>query len=267
MSVAFVTGSAMASLQGTAKLGLRRFGVPPGGPFDRESAMLANALVGNPLDAAVWEWALVAPVIEASEGGLIATVGSTADVLEPLSANQRLDLAAPAKCRAYLAFRPDLKTAQNSKLRLADEPISQSFGPLRILPGPQQDIFDAAGFASALFRVDLASDRKGIRLILVAGEPPAVEEEIASEPACFGAIQVTPDGTPLILGPDGPTLGGYPKIGVVCEADLDRLAQLRPNDEVRFEWISPDVARELRVRRSEILRRRLAGLASRLGSS
>ena len=56
--------------------------------------------------------------------------------------------------------------------------------------------------------------------------------ELPSEPTLPGAIQVPPDGQPIVLGPDAPVTGGYPVIAVVREADLDRLAQLRPGDRV-----------------------------------
>jgi allophanate hydrolase subunit 2 len=78
---------------------------------------------------------------------------------------------------------------------------------------------------------DQRSDRVGVRL---SGVPLTPVPEILSEPACLGAIQVTNDGSPIVLGPDGPTLGGYPKLAVVVGSHLDRIAQLRPGDTVRF---------------------------------
>jgi allophanate hydrolase subunit 2 len=85
-------------------------------------------------------------------------------------------------------------------------------------------------------------DRVGIRL---DGHRSAHTVELPSEPACVGCIQITPDGTPIILGPDGPTIGGYPKAAVVISADLDRLGQLRPGQNVEFEAVSLDEARRL----------------------
>ncbi|TAJ28032.1 MAG: allophanate hydrolase subunit 2 family protein, partial [Bosea sp. (in: a-proteobacteria)] len=58
--------------------------------------------------------------------------------------------------------------------------------------------------------------------------------ELASEPVVTGALQVPPDGHPVLLGPDRPTTGGYPVIGVVIDDDVDRAAQFRPGDQVRF---------------------------------
>ena len=51
---------------------------------------------------------------------------------------------------------------------------------------------------------------------------------LASEPAIPGAIQIPPSGGPIVLGPDGPTIGGYPKVAVVIDADLDRLGRAGP---------------------------------------
>jgi allophanate hydrolase subunit 2 len=71
------------------------------------------------------------------------------------------------------------------------------------------------------------------------------EIELPSEPSTPGTIQVTPGGDPIILGPDGPTIGGYPKIGFVVQADLGRGGQLRPGDPVRLEEVTLAEARGL----------------------
>jgi allophanate hydrolase subunit 2 len=49
-----------------------------------------------------------------------------------------------------------------------------------------------------------------------------------------GAIQVPPSGLPIVLFRDAPVTGGYPVIGVLPAGELDRLAQLRPGDELRL---------------------------------
>jgi allophanate hydrolase subunit 2 len=60
-----------------------------------------------------------------------------------------------------------------------------------------------------------------------------------------GALQVPPDGQPIVLGWDGPVTGGYPVIAGVIAADWPRLAQLKPGDAVRFATIEKEAAREL----------------------
>jgi allophanate hydrolase subunit 2 len=75
------------------------------------------------------------------------------------------------------------------------------------------------------------ADRVGVRL-----DGPALrrrrERELPSEPMLPGAVQVPPDGRPIVFGPDGPVTGGYPVIAVVD--NLDRVAQLRPGDALTF---------------------------------
>ena len=118
--------------------------------------------------------------------------------------------------------------------------------PLRVVCGPQAGQFDDAGLAAffgARFRVTAASDRRGLRLT-----GPAVTHapvEILSQGVLAGAVQVPPDGQPIILGWDGPVTGGYPVIAAVISADLPRIAQLRPGDGLGFSTIEVDVARSL----------------------
>ena len=75
-------------------------------------------------------------------------------------------------------------------------------------------------------------DRVGYRL-----QGPALEarpDQIISEPVLPGSIQVPAGGQPIVTMPDGPTIGGYPKLGLVDPADLPRLAQCRPGQRLRF---------------------------------
>jgi len=108
--------------------------------------------------------------------------------------------------------------------------------PIRVTRGPQWDRFDEAARRALLesrFRISASSDRMGYRL-----EGPAIVPSQAatlpSEAACPGAIQIPDGGAPIVLMPDGPTVGGYPKIAVVMRADLRCLAQYLPGREVRF---------------------------------
>ncbi len=118
--------------------------------------------------------------------------------------------------------------------------------PLRVVAGPQAGQFGDAGLAAFFggrFRVTAASDRRGLRLSGPAVTHAAVE--LLSQGVLPGAVQVPPDGQPIILGWDGPVTGGYPVIAAVISADLPRMAQLRPGDRVGFSTIEVDVARSL----------------------
>jgi antagonist of KipI len=50
-----------------------------------------------------------------------------------------------------------------------------------------------------------------------------------------GAVQLPPDGWPVVLGPDHGTVGGYPVVAVVCRSSFPSCGQLRPGDRVHFE--------------------------------
>jgi 5-oxoprolinase (ATP-hydrolysing) subunit C len=67
--------------------------------------------------------------------------------------------------------------------------------------------------------------------------------EIVSHPLVPGAVQLPADGRPIVMLVDGPTIGGYPVLGVVPTVDLPRLGQLRPGDEIGFRAETPEAAR------------------------
>lgn len=105
---------------------------------------------------------------------------------------------------------------------------------LRLLPGPHPEWFDARAtrvLAGATWVVQPDSNRVGLRLW--GGTPlPRAPGELASEGTLLGAVQVPPDGQPVVLLHDHGTTGGYPVVGVVEPADLVACAQLRPGDTV-----------------------------------
>lgn len=107
---------------------------------------------------------------------------------------------------------------------------------LGVTRGAQQDWFGAEAwerFFAGVYVVSEQSDRAGLRL---KGEPvrPHEATELLTEGIPLGAIQVPQDGQPIILFIDQQTTGGYPKIANVIAADMHRVGQLRPRDEVRF---------------------------------
>jgi antagonist of KipI len=71
------------------------------------------------------------------------------------------------------------------------------------------------------------------------------DRELVSEPVCPGTVQVTGDGQCIVLGVDGQTIGGYPKVAQVVTADLDKLGRLRPGEAVRFRRVGLDEAEGL----------------------
>ena len=125
---------------------------------------------------------------------------------------------------------------------------------LRAIPGPQWDRFEAETrerFFAARFLVDRASDRNGYRLTGPAISPREAAT-LPSEAACPGAVQIPDNGQPIVLMPDGPTVGGYPKIAVVHRWDLARLAQLQPGAGVRFQQVRLEAVRAGLRREAEV---------------
>lgn len=109
---------------------------------------------------------------------------------------------------------------------------------LRVVRGPRDDWAVAAEqLVAQQWRVSAASDRVGTRLEGVPLQLADPGRQLPSEGAMRGAIQLPPDGLPVVFGPDHPVTGGYPVIGVVVEKDTDRLAQLRPGEALGFTWV------------------------------
>ena len=119
-------------------------------------------------------------------------------------------------------------------------PITDDVLELRVVPGPRDDWFtEPDRLVHEEWTATDRSDRVGMRL---TGRPLHIrrpDRQLPSEGATRGAIQVPPNGLPVILGPDHPVTGGYPVIGVVADGDIDGVAQIRPGQRVRFHWSRP----------------------------
>jgi antagonist of KipI len=113
---------------------------------------------------------------------------------------------------------------------------------LRLVDGPQADWFDADALMHRTFSITPASNRMGLRLSSKPLRLP--ERELVSEPVCPGTVQVTRDGQCIILGVDGQTIGGYPKIAQVISTDIDALGQLRPGQSIRFQRVPLEEAED-----------------------
>jgi biotin-dependent carboxylase-like uncharacterized protein len=271
--IEIVTPGPLATVQDAGRFGYAALGVSRTGAFDRGALRLANRLVGNPDDAAAIETTLGGLQVRVIKPVTIVLTGAICpgapDWGAPLSlaAGAVVRLGTPASgLRSYLAVRggiavepllgsrstDTLSGIGPAPLRAGDrlpvgeaadefvpasaaEPSRPTALPIRF--GPRDDWFTPGArdlLVSTGWTVRAESNRIGIRL---AG--PALgrarEGELASEPTLPGAIQVPPDGRPILFGPDAPVTGGYPVIAVVT--DLDPAAQLRPGDVVRFRSV------------------------------
>lgn len=265
----------------------RSLGVPVGGAADRFALAIGNALVGNPPDAAGLEISLNGPTLTSdSEAACVLygapfemTIdGSAHDVGKTFTLHRGEELRIGGTfsgMRAYLCVSGGLQTPLVLGSRSSLEPLragaelpcqagvihvrhfrhdfAWNAEPrlLRVVDGGQADWFRRDELYSQSFAVTPASNRMGLRLRGAALTMP--ERELESEPVCPGSVQVTRDGQCIVLGVDGQTIGGYPKIAQVISADLDKLAQLRPGETIRFERVALETAEALyRAKQSEL---------------
>lgn len=113
---------------------------------------------------------------------------------------------------------------------------------VQVSPGPHVGRFAEGALeqlVATTWHVSPRSDRVGVRLdgpgILRAGDTATAPPAIAlPAPMVRGAIQITTDGTPIILGPDHPVTGGYPVLAVVSRASQSMLARLRAKRRIHF---------------------------------
>jgi antagonist of KipI len=268
--------------------GSRSLGVPVGGAADRFALALGNALVGNPPDTAALEMSLTGPTLQSDGDCACVLCGAPfsltcgqrrliAGTTFLLRAGEELHIGGtPEGMRAYLCVRGGLQEPVVLGSRSGLEPLaagaelscppgtihSRFVRPewtwnreprvLRVLDGAQATWFRGEMFHSQEFTVTPASNRMGLRL---QGEPlelPA--RELLSEPVCPGTVQVTRDGQCIVLGVDGQTIGGYPKIAQVIAADVDKLGQLRPGDCIRFRRVSLEEAESIYQKKQAELR-------------
>ncbi|MFF3939749.1 5-oxoprolinase subunit C family protein [Streptomyces phaeofaciens] len=159
--------------------------------------------------------------------------------VEPVLGSRSTDLLSglgpvPLAHGAVLPLGPE--PARHTRVDVAPQPAPPAELVLRVTLGPRDDWFTAAAvhaFTARAYRVSPASNRIGLRT-----EGPALERaltgELASEGMVLGAVQVPPDGRPVVFLADHPTTGGYPVIGIVRPADLAAAAQAVPGTPVRF---------------------------------
>ncbi len=261
------------------RAGSRSLGVPVGGAADRFALAIGNALVGNLPNAPALEISLAGPTVQADCELACVVYGApfelssdrqtlTAGTTFTLQPAEKLCIGGTAEgMRAYLCVRGGFLVAPvlgsssgleplqaGVELRCPASRISARFvhstfrwnrepRALRVLDGPQAAWCCSEEFYAQKFKVSPASNRMGLRL---RGRPLGLaDRELISEPVCPGSVQVTRDGQCVILGVDGQTIGGYPKIAQVIHADLDKLGQLRPDERIHFVRVNLEEAEAL----------------------
>ncbi|WP_133916301.1 biotin-dependent carboxyltransferase family protein [Streptomyces sp. NBC_00582] len=172
--------------------------------------------------------------------GLRSYVGVSGGVtVEPVLGSRSTDLLSglgpePLTDGTVLPLGPE--PAAHARVDVAPQAAPPAELVLRVTLGPRDDWFSPEAvrvFTTRAYRVSPASNRIGLRTAGPTLER-AVHGELASEGMVLGAVQVPPDGQPVVFLADHPTTGGYPVIGVVRTADLPSAAQAVPGTPVRF---------------------------------
>ncbi|QDT69781.1 KipI antagonist [Planctomycetes bacterium MalM25] len=272
-----ISPGVQTTVQGLGRFGQQHLGVGPGGAMDTRSLRLANLLVGNDQAAPAIEATLVGPVLECLEAVTVGVAGAlpsarrlrfnegqqidlrqltggaraylalpggvTGEVGEPLRANRTIGSLAPSQ--VDLRNREPLGKATLGSVAW---PLPAGEVTLRVLPGPDAPRFSEEALdrlRQTEWTITPQSNRMGLRCDGPPLDAPA-DDDAPSQPVVTGAVQVPPDGQPIVLAADRQTLGGYPVIGVVASVDWPRLGQLRPDDTFRFEPIDLPTAQRLR---------------------
>ena len=240
------------------RTGLAHLGRGRGGAVDLAALRLGNRLVGNEVDVTGIE-SSGGLVVRCDSATMIALTGSPADVHvdggPPLGWGVPVALPAGAivrigrlrgGARSYLCVRGGISRIDGNHLEVGPDPMVPAAThpavplpldtPIRLWPGPRLDWFAPDAFEAlsvTAWEVLPESNRVGLRL---AGVPlhRVRHDELPSEGLLEGAIQVPPDGQPIVMLADHPTTGGYPVIAIVEAADLSLVVQRPPGAPVRF---------------------------------
>lgn len=273
-SVEVLRAGPLTTVQDHGRFGHRDIGVSPSGAADLRALARANALVGNDPAAACLEVTFGGLSIRAGAPTLCAITGAECpggpveSVLE-LTTGDVLSLdGARRGIRTYVAFAGGIDVAPvlgsrstdtlsglgPAPLRAGDvlaigtasprrdapalaeaPPLPAGGADLAIVHGPRSDWLDEHAWAAlceSSWEVSSDSNRVAVRL---GGAPLKVRAaSLAPEPLVRGAVQVPPDGRPILFLADHPVTGGYPVVAVLTPLACDLLAQCRPGMVVRL---------------------------------
>jgi antagonist of KipI len=279
-----VSPGLFTTTQDLGRPGYAHLGVSPAGAADSMSLRIGNRLVGNAEGAPSLEVTIQGGRYEFDCEAIVALTGAGFDRSSipmwravQIPKNTVIDIgAAHSGARGYLCVRGGIDAPRimgsasthvlsgfgsplkrGDLLAIGDEfvapPLTSTIADplfrkrLRITSGAQASEFDAnqaIRLTTENYRIADNSNRMGLRL---SGPPlhPPHDGQMLSEGVALGAIQIPPSGEPIILFVDAQTTGGYPVIASVITADLPSVGQLRPRDQVTFEFVSFTEARRL----------------------
>lgn len=257
----------LVTIQDLGRPGRMHEGLAPGGALVPSLLIAANRAAGNADDTPALEVfgrivmhtcerftgefsrvdVMEGPDVVVESGrSRVAYVAVRGGIDAPLTCGGRgtqLSAGIGAALRAGDAVFPAQEPRAGELLHVIAGPV-ESGEPVRVIRGPDRVDGALEALCAAEWTIAPASDRVGTRLVgptLPARARGGVSlAGGVSCPMVRGAIELPPDGAPIVLGPEHPTTGGYPVIGVIAHADLDRFFATPIGGRVRF---SADAAR------------------------
>lgn len=164
---------------------------------------------------------------------------ATARIMGAQATHLTAGIGASLTKRTELTLNPD---ANPNAVQMILRPEKRfSGGEVRVMPGPQSDLFDAATsdrFFASFFTQSATGNRQGKKLDFGGAPFRSNTSSFASDIIQSGDIQMTGDGVPYVLLTECQTMGGYPRIGTVIPQDIPRIAQATPGTPIRFKPIS-----------------------------
>jgi biotin-dependent carboxylase-like uncharacterized protein len=250
-------------------------GISASGAADALSLRAGNLLVGNAEGAAALEMTLAGGTFEFESGAVVALAGADFEANIPAWTAVEVQPGEQVRCgharsgaRCYLCVRGGIEVplvlgsasthlltglggVEGRALKRGDV---LALGPAhpaatsrrRVAPPHDASAIrvtsptSAQSLCYAPWEVREDSDRMGLRLR--GGALDRHTGHMLTEGVPLGAVQVPPDGQPIILFVEHQTTGGYPKIANVISADFHAVGQLRPRDQIRFDQVSIDAA-------------------------
>lgn len=286
-----ISSGMLTTVQDLGRFGWAHFGVSASGAADPFALRAGNLLVGNAENAAALEMTLIGGAFEFEADAVVALTGSDFGAGLPLWSPVEVNAGQTVRCgpsqagaRCYLAVRGGIGVGKvmgsasthlttgvggralrsGDVLPIGNEAVRQPRSAAKdvppLLPGEALRVTDgpqAGNFADDLYRATYTVSEESNRLGLRLRGPaiPSAAGHMLTEGVPLGAVQVPPDGQPIILFVEHQTTGGYPKPANVISADFRRLGQLRPRDQVSFERVSIEQALRLLQRQEQWLYR------------
>lgn len=217
-------------------------GLAEGGPFDEIAAAIANRAAGNGDDAGLLECVLVGPKLRFVRPTRVGLSDGSSQVVD------EIDLGRLRTLRAYVAIEGGLEVP-----KYAEEAVRVTRGmqlhvmasvaepsgrvearrtnpkEIAIMPGPHEP-----SIREIECEVTPQLDRVGIRLRPLRDLGIDAPKDLRSCGMQCGSVQLHPDGSLVVMGPDHPVTGGYLQPMTVLSSEIWKLAQLMPGERVRF---------------------------------